>query len=152
MLRDARRIGDMPCGDSPNLFAFVCGKGHHTYDNIVRNKEFAVNYPTIEHEDKVWRLNKKYGLDIDEISEAGFTSEEAKKIRVPLIKECVISFECILNRIIDFYPGMSLIIGEVVAARVDERLKNIDRLNINPFVLDKRNSYFYLSEDIYKKL
>lgn len=43
----AAKSWHMPCGDSPNLFAFACGEGHHTYENIVRDKEFAVNYPTI---------------------------------------------------------------------------------------------------------
>ena len=138
----------MPCGDSPNLFAFACGKGHHTYENIVRNKEFAVNYPTIEFGKNVWKLNEKFGLNVDEIKEAGLTHESPKIIKAPLIKECIISFECKLYNILDFYLGMSLIIGEVVAAKVDGRLEEIEREKNNPFVIDKRNSYFYLSNEL----
>jgi len=136
----------MYCGDAPNLFAFCCGKGHHTYDIILREKEFAVNYPTISLEKKVWSLNKRQHAEVDEIACAGLAAEKAQLIRAPLIAECPVNFECVLERIIDFYPGMSMIIGEVVAARIDPEIDQMDRAKTNPFCLGRSNTYFYLRD------
>ena len=58
---------------------------------------------------------KTSGRDVDKFKESGLTPAPAKKVKVPIIKECVAHLEC--NLLNQFEIGdHTLFVGEVIAA------------------------------------
>lgn len=85
------------------------GKGHfcimggipmeygHTIKDIMRNKEFCINFPNREIWEKSYKTIENNKLEIDEIVESGLTVERAVSINAPRIKECFLNLECTLE-------------------------------------------------------
>jgi flavin reductase (DIM6/NTAB) family NADH-FMN oxidoreductase RutF len=75
------------------------------------------------------------GKDTDKFAATGLTPVLARKIRVPLIKECPVNLECVLRHFITL--GMhDLFIGEIVNIHVDEQVLDdkgkLDSSLLNP--------------------
>jgi len=82
-------------GEGNNYFVvFSILKSHHTYHNILRNKEFCINFPEAKYLDNCYMTIKNNDDDVDEITASGFTLEQAKIVNAPRIKECFLNFEC----------------------------------------------------------
>ncbi len=78
----------------------------------------------------------------------GLTPILARKIRVPLIKECPVNLECVLRHFITL--GMhDLIIGEIVSIHVDEQVLD-DKGKLNSS-LTNPVTYFSQSTDYWSK-
>jgi flavin reductase (DIM6/NTAB) family NADH-FMN oxidoreductase RutF len=59
------------------------------------------------------------GRDHDKFKETGLTQMPAKKVRAPIIKECIAHLECMLNN--QFTTGdHTIFIGEIVEAYADK--------------------------------
>jgi flavin reductase (DIM6/NTAB) family NADH-FMN oxidoreductase RutF len=69
----------------------------HSYDNILREEEWCVGFPSFEHHSQCFETIHCNGSDNDEITEAGFTVESAKTVQSPRIAECSVSLECRLE-------------------------------------------------------
>ena len=118
----------------------------HTYANILREKEFCVNFisskyymacgKTIEHNDE----------GDDEISVGGFTAMPCKTISVPRIEESIVSFEC---KLVSTHDILDLILN---VANSDERIRAVrmEGSRANPAVpKDKFQDYdisFYVAD------
>lgn len=122
---------------SPPLLAFAPGlrapketvqseKGEpkDTLRNVRETREFVVNVVTYDLVDPMNISSGEYPSSVNEFDLAKVTPQPSKIVRVPRLKESPVSFECKLDRIIDFSTdptGSSLVIGEVVAIHVDDR-------------------------------
>ncbi len=106
----------------PSIMQFT-----HTYRNILREKEFVVNFLSSEYEAHCRKLTVNGSDDIDELEAAELTAETSTEISTPRIKEAFLSFECKLVSVTDLSgKGMNaLVIGRVVNAAVDESHCNI---------------------------
>ena len=69
----------------------------HTYQNILREKEFVVNFPSRDEFRKCLDTITNNADDTDEITAAGLTVEPAKAVKAPRIKECFLNLECNLG-------------------------------------------------------
>ena len=111
-------------GDGGGHFSILPGvmQFTHTYQNIVREKEFVVNFLSPQYNAYCRKLIINGGDDVDELEAAGLTAEDSKEIATPRIQEAFLSFECKLESITDLSgKGMNaLIIGRVVNVGVDE--------------------------------
>ena len=116
-------------GDGGGHFALLPGimQSTHTYQNILREKEFAVNFLSSDYDTHCRKLTVSSGYDDDELETAGLTAEASKEIATPRIKEAFLSFECKLESVTDLSgKGMNvLIIGRVVNAGVDEFYRSV---------------------------
>jgi flavin reductase (DIM6/NTAB) family NADH-FMN oxidoreductase RutF len=114
----------LPFGFVPDqMFAFVCGRSHHTGQNVLRDGEFVINVPGADIGGKAERAASSYPDDVDEITKAGLTAIPAVAVRPPRIMECRAHFECRLEwfKEVDKEGGI-LFCGRVVAASGDREV------------------------------
>lgn len=117
-------------GDSGGFFALMPGlmQHTHTYKNILREKEFCINFINPDYYEACQKTINNNAENIDELADAGFAPEKAMTLKTPRIKEAFISFECKLESTSDLSgKGISsLVIGRVVHAAIDENHKDIN--------------------------
>jgi|WetSurMetagenome_2_1015567.scaffolds.fasta_scaffold426430_1 flavin reductase (DIM6/NTAB) family NADH-FMN oxidoreductase RutF len=111
-------------GDSGGFFAVMPGlmQSTHTYRNILRDKEFCVNFLNPDYYERCIKTINQNGDDVDELVVGGFTAEAAKTVKPPRIAEAFLSYECTLESSSDLSgKGLNaMIIGRVRHAAVDE--------------------------------
>jgi flavin reductase (DIM6/NTAB) family NADH-FMN oxidoreductase RutF len=114
-------------GDSGGYFAITpIVQTTHTYQNILRTKEFCINFINARYFDACYKTIINNSDDTDEIAAGGFTAEQARCISVPRIQEAFLSIECTFHSNIDLSgKGItSLIIGKVLSAAIDDGYLN----------------------------
>jgi len=100
----------------------------HTYDNILREGEWCVSFPSLAYyrqcSETIW-CNRP---DNDEISDAGFTIEPAQVIRAPRIAECSVNLECRLEWHRPLYESSRwhLFTGRVLHVAMEEAMMVAD--------------------------
>ncbi len=110
------------CGDCGGYFAITpVLQKTHTYHNILRTKEFCINFISARYFDACYQTIVNNSEDTDEIAAGGFTAEKARNINAPRIQEAFLSLECTLHSNVDLSgQGIwSLITGKVLSAAVD---------------------------------
>jgi len=115
------------CGDSGGYFVITpLLQKTHTFLNILRTKEFCINFLSARYFDACYETVFNNSEDTDEIAVGGFTAEQASCITVPRIREAFLSLECILQTTLDLSGKAisSLIIGKVLSAAMDEEYIN----------------------------
>lgn len=112
-------------GDGGGFFAVMPGvlRQSHTYANILRTKEFCVNFLSRDHLEGCQKTIEENSLETDEFAAGGFTLEPSKTIHAPRIKESFLTLECSLELEKDLSQKSisSLIIGRVNAIAIDEK-------------------------------
>jgi flavin reductase (DIM6/NTAB) family NADH-FMN oxidoreductase RutF len=98
----------------------------HTYHNILRTKEFCINFLGASYFDACYQTVFNNADDTDEIAVGGFTPEPASCIAVPRIQEAFLSLECVLKTDLDLSRQgiQSLVIGQVLSAAVENDYLN----------------------------
>ncbi len=92
-----------------------------TLVNIRETGEFVVNMVTFAFAEAMNATSGEYEYGIDEFELAGLDTRPSDIVSPPQVAASPVSFECKLNRIIDFGsepPSGSLVIGEIVAVHV----------------------------------
>ena len=94
---------------------------HHTYKNILRDKDFVVNFPNIDAFPKCYKTIKNNTDETDEIASVGLTIEPSKVVDAPRIKECFLNLECRLGWHRPLHDGSvwHVFAGEVVHIAMD---------------------------------
>lgn len=108
-----------------------------TLHNIRETGEFVVNVVTFAVADAMNLTSGEYDSSVDEFALAKLNTRPSQVVLPPQIAESPVSFECKLNRIIDFGtepPSGSLVIGEIVCVHLEESVLKEDRLD--PDTLD----------------
>jgi flavin reductase (DIM6/NTAB) family NADH-FMN oxidoreductase RutF len=128
-------------GDGGGYFAIMPGlmQHTHTYKNILRDKEFCVNFLGPDYYDACGETIKQNGEEIDEITVAGFTAEPSQVIIPPCMRQAFVSYECTLESCTDLSgAGVgAMIIGRVRHAAVDENHTGVDAIcGENGFMLN----------------
>ncbi|UVC09450.1 flavin reductase family protein [Rhizobium sp. TH2] len=107
------------------------GDEKDTVGNIRRTGEFVVNMVDMSIAEAMIVCSVNFASDIDELDFAGLTPVACNQIDVSRIAESPCSFECRLERFID-YPNRSLVIGEVVHMHVPDRCLDVQGRYVNP--------------------
>ncbi len=96
---------------------------YHTYENILRDGEWCLNYPSVDDYEKCFETIHVNEADNDEITEAGLTVEPAQVIRAPRIAECPINIECRLEWHRPLYENSQwrIMAGRIVHVAMDEK-------------------------------
>jgi flavin reductase (DIM6/NTAB) family NADH-FMN oxidoreductase RutF len=108
-----------------------------TLRNIRETGEFVVNLVTFAVAEAMNITSGEYESSVDEFELAKLTARPSLLVRPPQVAESPVSFECKLNRIIDFgtEPGSSsLVIGEIVCVHFEDGVLKEGRLD--PDALD----------------
>lgn len=116
----------MPVSKEPPLIACAIGKGAYSCKLIESTKEFIVNVPPEGLKPKIYYCGFHSGYQVDKFKETGLTPQPARKVRVPIIDECVAHIECKVRQEIET-GDKNLFIGEVIEAYADEALVKGER-------------------------
>ena len=110
-----------PVSEEPPLLLVCLAKGGYTSELIEQTQEFVINIPTEKLMKAIHVCGTKSGRQVDKVKLARLNYQPAKKVKVPIIKECIGHIECRLNRRIDG-GECNIFIGEIVTAYADEKL------------------------------
>lgn len=109
----------MPTSINPPLVAISLRPDRHSFTLIQETKEFIVNIPTMEILNETLFCGRRSGRDHDKFKETSLTPLPAKKVKAPIIKECIAHLECKLHS--QFITGdHTIFVGEIVAAYADK--------------------------------
>ena len=90
----------------------------HSYTAIREAGEFVVNVPAEGLLQKALLCGRSSGASVDKFAEASLTAKDAKRVKAPIIEECIAHMECLYRG--EFRSGdHALLVGEVVEAYAD---------------------------------
>lgn len=109
----------MPLGWS-NYFCFACSPRHATQRNAQRSNEFTVSFPRPE---QIVATSLAAGPRDDAGDKPDLESIPtfpAREVEGVLVRDAYLWLECRLDRVVEGFGENTLIVGEVIAAAVDE--------------------------------
>ncbi|MCF4164266.1 flavin reductase family protein [Zavarzinia compransoris] len=111
------------------------GTAKDTTRNIRETGEFTVNIVSNALVEAMTVCAIPFPHGTEELAEAGLTTAPGLKLRCPYIKEARAALECRLFQDIALPTGRAIILGEVVAAHVDDCILT-ERLHVDAHGLD----------------
>ncbi len=76
------------------VFIVLVRPSRHTYSRLEQVSEFTINVPPAELAEAVSHCGTVSGRDHDKFQEMGLTPIASRDVRPPIIKECVVHYEC----------------------------------------------------------
>ncbi len=116
----------MPVSKEPPLIACAIGRKTCSCELIQNTREFIVNVPSKRLKQKIYYCGYHSGYQVDKFKETGLTPQRARRVKAPIIDECVAHMECQLRHEMET-GGKILFIGEVVDAYADEAIVKGER-------------------------
>lgn len=105
--------------------------------NILRTKEFVVNFVTEDTVEKINMASSELAYGEDEFKHAGLTALNSEKVQAMRLKESPIQFECLFRDSLNYGdagPGSGqLITGEVVKVHIADELLEEGRISTELF-------------------
>jgi len=98
----------MPVSKEPPLIACAIGRGAYSCTIIESTQEFVVNVPPQALKPKIYYCGFHSGYDIDKFKATGLTPLPARKVKAPIIAECVAWMECLVRQEIETGIKISL--------------------------------------------
>lgn len=109
----------MPTSADPPMVAISVSPKRYSHRLIKEAGEFVVNVPTVQIARESLLCGRVSGRKHDKFKKARLTALPAKKVKAPIIKECVAHLECKLVQ--ELTTGdHTVFIGKVLAAHVSE--------------------------------
>lgn len=105
----------MPVSFSPPMVAVSIGFQRESYRMIMESGEFVVNVPSSKLAKEVLLCGTISGRDFDKFTKAGLTAAPARKVRAPVIAECLAHLECKVEKAVEAGDHM-VFIGRVLEA------------------------------------
>lgn len=103
-----------------NYFGFVCTPRHATYTNTIREEAFTVSYPRPDQLVHTSLSAVPRCEDGQKSSLADLEIVAAEAVPGPLLEGAYAHLECELDRIVEGFGENGLIVGRVVAAKVQQ--------------------------------
>jgi len=103
----------------------------HTLENLQEVREVVintVNYPMVE---QMSLSSTEYDKGVNEFIKSGLTPIDSIKVRPPRVKESPVSFECVVDNIIELGDeggAGNLIIARIVFIHIDNRYLNANKI------------------------
>jgi len=108
----------MPTSIDPPLVVMSIAPKRLSHRMIVETGEFVINVPTMEIVKETLFCGRISGTECNKFKKTRLTPMPAKKVRSPIIKECVAHLECKLVQQITT-GDHTLFVGEILAAYVN---------------------------------
>jgi flavin reductase (DIM6/NTAB) family NADH-FMN oxidoreductase RutF len=146
--------------------------GSRTYENLIKQKECVVNFPSALLFRQVERIanltganpvpeykRDRYQYDQDKFATAGFTRIRSELVQPPRIAECSIQLEAVLKNVMRIEDDpmeaspVAAVETRVIRVHVDESLlvedKHINPVNWKPLIYNFRH-YYGLGQELGK--
>ncbi len=116
-----------PAQKSPSRVLIGVGRKHKTFTNIEETGQFVVSVPNISQVAMVTATGSVSGADVDKFAELDIPAIDAAQIDCKIPDGVIGYLEC---KLVEIYGNdhLGLILGEAVAAAVDPRAYDGDRL------------------------
>ena len=101
-------------------FAITTGPWNYSFSALRKTKECVISIPTVDMIDKVIGIGTCSGSDTDKFEKFMLTPVKGKKVKAPLIKECLANIEC---KVIDIVKKHNIVVLEGVSAHIDNSRK-----------------------------
>lgn len=116
---------------APPMVSISIRPSRFSHGMIMETKEFVINIAAAGQVDLADGCGTVSGRDVDKFKHFGLTPVKELLEYAPLIKECPINLECVVEHTIDL-PSHTLFIGKVIAAHANaEILDEKNRLDLN---------------------
>jgi len=115
-----------PCDDPP-LLTISPRSEMYSYKLIQELGEFVINFPTVQMIREMEYCGTHTGVEVDKWKACGFTAIPGKVVRVPLIAECPVNFECTVEKELRFKRSDGsegehvMVIGRIVQVNAIDR-------------------------------
>jgi flavin reductase (DIM6/NTAB) family NADH-FMN oxidoreductase RutF len=127
----------MPTSFDPPLIALSIAHKRHSHTLISESMELVINIPTMNILKETLFCGRTSGRDRDKFKETGLTPIPARKVKPPIIKECIAHLECkLINQMIT--GDHTLFIGKIIEAYANEGVFT------EKYNLKKANRIFYV--------
>lgn len=113
------------CSAEPPRISISVRPARHSHALIHETGEFVVNLPTPEQSTLADYIGVVTGRKEDKIAIAGLKLAPALKVRTPLLVDCPVNIECLIERAIDL-DSHTMFIGLVQAVHAERELLNED--------------------------
>ena len=112
----------MPIDFDPPKVAVVIAQGTFTRELVDATGEFALCVPTTDQLQLTWTVGSESGREADKFARHGIATEEAQRIKAPLVSGCAAWLECRAYPNPDLARDYDLFVAEVLAAWADDAL------------------------------
>lgn len=127
-------------GDRPHYVMFSSAGRKDSMANVEQTKEFVCSLATYDLRDQMNRSSAMVASTVDEFDLAGLTKAESRSVAPPRVAESPVALECRYFQSLSLpggdsaggatHPPYSVIIGQVVAIHIDDRLIENGRVYI----------------------
>ena len=124
--------------DFTPIFAMTTGEWNYSFSALRRTKECVISIPTVDMLDKVVGIGTCSGADTEKFVKFKLTPLRGKRVKAPLIKECLANIEC---KVVDIVKKHNIIVLEDVAAYIDNTRKEkrtVHAVGDGTFIVDGR--------------
>jgi flavin reductase (DIM6/NTAB) family NADH-FMN oxidoreductase RutF len=132
----------IPISMKPPLIGVSIKPSHFSYNLIKSTAEFVINITPYELAWEALYCGSNSGRQVNKFEFTGLTSLPAKKVRSPIIQECLAHLECQLKEEIEI-GDHNFLIAEVVAAYTQSNTIDDDNL----YDLDNVHLLLHLGKD-----
>lgn len=122
--------------DFTPLFAITTGEWNYSFAALQKTKECVIAIPTVDLLDQVVGIGTCTGANTDKFAKYNLTPLAGKKVKAPLIKECLANIEC---QVIDIVEKHNIVVLRAVAAYFDclhEEQRTIHAVGDGTFIVD----------------
>ena len=135
----------MPTSRDPALVAISVAPSRYSHALIEETGEFVLNLPTVDIIKETLACGRTSGRDHDKFSETGLTPLPARKVKAPIIKECIAHLECKLHNQLKA-GDHTIFVGEVIEAYANKGVFT-DKYNI-----DEARMLYHLGGNVFATL
>jgi flavin reductase (DIM6/NTAB) family NADH-FMN oxidoreductase RutF len=135
----------MPTSREPALVAVSIGVDRYSHGLIEETGEFVINLPTVDIINETLACGRTSGKTSDKFAETGLTPVPARRVKAPIIKECIAHLECKVHN--QFKTGdHTIFVGEVIAAYANKGVFT------DKYDVEKARMLYHLGGDIFATL
>ena len=135
----------MPTSHEPAMVAISISPKRHSHRLIEETGEFVINIPAVDIVKETLACGRTSGKNHDKFTETGLTPMLARKVKAPMLKECIAHIECKVHN--QFKTGdHTIFVGEIVEATADKGVFT-DKYNVN-----KAKMLFHLGGNVFATL
>ena len=120
---------------TPPSVSMALRRSRYTYELIVEQGEFTVNFPSSEQASEADLFGLVSGRNADKFDLTGWTTTPGAEVSTPLITECAYNLECKVTHEIGI-GEYALVVGEIVESHAEESILGADGDKVDVAALD----------------
>lgn len=118
--------------------AITTGEWNYSFRALKKTRECVIAIPAVDLLDKVIGIGTCSGADTDKFARFKLTPVPAKKVKAPLIKECLANIEC---RVVEIISRHNIVVLDGLAAYADSsrrEKRTVHAVGDGTFIVDGR--------------